>query len=187
MHEGHGDSSHPSSCQAVWQGPSTLPTVKRKAAPAQRNGRLVKQRVVPATLAGAAPAASVVSGNASSIKTFNTSLSGKSLWAEIADQAGIDNSVNVGRLDDRITWTSTHVVRGGAAFSIKKLTKALGKVVCLPVAIGTSAKAELNVVFCGDRGKAGHEHDGAAHAGLEKWAKAFNDRATGPAYRAGFA
>jgi hypothetical protein len=134
-----------------------------------------------------AAATSVVSGNVSGTKSFNTSLSGRSLWAEIADQAGKDNSVNVGRLGDRVTWTSTHVTRGGDAFSIQKLTKALGTAVCLPVAIGTSGQAAHNVVFCGERGKAGHEHDGAAHAGLEKWAQDFNDRKAGAAFRADFA
>jgi len=89
----------------------------------------------------------VASGNVSGTKSFNTSLSGISLWAEVADQAGKDVSVNVG---------------------IQRLTKALGKVVCLPVAIGTSNKAAHNVVFCGERGQAGQEHDGAAHAGREK-------------------
>ena len=79
------------------------------------------------------------------------------------------------------------MARGGDAFNIQKLTKALDTAVCLPVAIGASGKAAHDVVFCWERGKAGHEHDGAAHAGLEKWAQDFNDRKTGAAFRAGFA
>ena len=169
--------------------PGKVPGQKRKVSlpiPARPGGGKGKGGARVSQTPGAA-ATPVVSGNVSGTQSFNTSLSGSRLWAEIADQAGKDNSVNVGRLSDRVTWTTTHVTRGGDAFSIQRLTKALGKAVCLPVAIGTSSKAAHNVVFCGERGQAGHEHDGAAHAGLEKWAKDFNDRTAGAAFRAGFA
>ena len=43
-----------------------------------------------------------------------------------------------------------------------------------------------NVVFCDKEGEAGHEHDGKAHRGLEKWSKKFNGRNSGEAYRQGF-
>ena len=148
--------------------PGKVPVLKRKVPlpiSTGAGGGKGKGGASVAQTPGAA-AASVASGNVSGTKSFNMSLSGISLWAEVADQAGKGVSVNVG---------------------IQRLTKALGKVVCLPVAIGTSREAAHNVVFCGERGKAGHEHDGAAHAGLEKWAQDFNDRKTGAAFRAGFA
>lgn len=131
-------------------------------------------------------AASAVSGSQNQSASFNTSLSGVNLWAEIAAQAGKDNSVNVGRLKSRVSSTPTHITRSGTTFDIGKLRGILGPTVCLPVAVGTSSTAALNVVFCGKQGQPGHEHDGAAHVGLEKWAKDFNDRSTGAAYRAGF-
>jgi hypothetical protein len=131
-------------------------------------------------------AASAVSGSHNQNASFNTSLSGVNLWAEIAAQAVKDNSMNVGRLKSRVSSTSTHITRSGATFDVGKLRAILGPTACLPVAVGTSGTAALNVVFCGKRGQPGHEHDGAAHAGLEKWAKDFNDRSTGAAYRAGF-
>ena len=131
-------------------------------------------------------AATAAASAAGGSKSFNTTLSGPKLWAEIAAQAAKDNSVNVGRLGDRISYTKTHIVRGFVAYDMGKLSKALGSHVCLPVAVGSSIIAAHNVVFCDQRGQPGHEHDGNAHAGLEKWAKDFNDRVAGPAFQAGF-
>ena len=149
----------------------------------KKGGRGTNVSVTTQGAAAATPAGSVSQNQSTS---FNTSLSGKGLWAEIATQAARDNSVNVGRLKHRVTSTPTHITRSGATFDIGKLRNVLGPTACLPVAVGTSATAAHNVVFCGRQGQPGHEHDGAAHAGLEKWAKDFNDRSTGAAYQAGF-
>ena len=102
---------------------------------------------------------------------------------EIARQANVGNEANVGRLESRIKHTTGHIARGRAVFDVAKLTAELGNSVCLPVAIGTSATAAHNVVFCGKKGQVGHEHDGKAHRGLESWAMKFNDRLTGDTFR----
>ena len=111
---------------------------------------------------------------------------GADLWAEIAAQAALDNSENVGKMKDRISYSGGKISRGRNAFDVAKLTKELGLDICLPVAIGTSKVAAHNVVFCDKKGKPGHEHDGKAHLGLESWAREFNDHSTGPSFRADF-
>ncbi len=113
--------------------PGKVPVLKRKVPlpiSTGAGGGKGKGGASVAQTPGAA-ATSVVSGKVSGTKSFNTNLSGRSLWAEIADQAGKGNSVNVGRLGDRVTWTQTHVTRGGDAFSIRELTKALRRQSCL--------------------------------------------------------
>ena len=112
--------------------------------------------------------------------------SARDLWGDIARQAAVDNEVNVGRLGSRVGIANGRIARGQVSFDVAKLVKRLGTDVCLPVAIGTSETAAYNVVFCDKKGEAGHEHDGKAHRGLEKWAKDFNDLNSGKAYRKDF-
>lgn len=116
---------------------------------------------------------------------LTTFASARDLWGDIARQAAVDNEVNVGRLKGRVGIANGRITRGKVSFDVTKLVKKLGTDVCLPVAIGSS-EAAYNVVFCDKRGEAGHEHDGKAHRGLEKWAKDFNDLNSGEAYRQGF-
>ena len=121
MHEGHRNSPHLSLTFACLQGPGPNKALsqQRKGRPRHRqlecrcrSGRFrcpprletgeERERVVRVRRRpqGSSTATSVASGNVSGTKSFNTSLSGMSLWAEIADQAGKGNSVNVGRLGD---------------------------------------------------------------------------------------
>ena len=161
---------------------------KRPTQRAQRTGVKGKVKLSGSPQAGAATtsvskAASVHSasgkgsgtrgGSANASASF---VSAADLWAEIARQANVDNEVNVGKLQSRIKHTTGHIARGRFVFDVAKLTAALGNVVCLPVALGTSETAAHNVVFCDKKGQAGHEHDGKAHKGLESWAKKFNDQ-----------
>ena len=108
------------------------------------------------------------------------------VWADIEAQAAIDNAANVGVMAWQIAWPVGQITRGRHAFCVTKLRKELGPDVCLPVAIGTSKTAKLNVVFCDKTGAPGHEHDGTAHSGLEKWAGLFNHYKTGWTFRQGF-
>lgn len=166
-----------------------VPAVPVVAAPVVAGGKGKgggRSRNLTVTPQSRVAAASAASGSQNQSASFNTSLSGRDLWAEIAAQAAKDNSVNVGRLKSRVSSTPTHITRSGTSFDVSKLRSFLGPTACLPVAVGTSGTVALNVVFCGEQGQPGHEHDGAAHVGLEKWAKDFNDRSTGAAYRAGF-
>ena len=120
---------------------------------------------------------------------LTTFASARDLWGDIARQAAVDNEVNVGRLKGRVGIANGRITRGKVSFDVAKLVKELGTDVCLPVAIGsseTAATIDFNVVFCDKRGEAGHEHDGKAHRGLEKWSKKFNDRNSGEAYQQGF-
>jgi len=177
---------------------SGLVVKKRPTGRAQRTGARGKVKLGGSPQAGAATssvskAATVhsASGKGSGTKggSANASASFPSaadLWGEIARQANVDNEVNVGKLQSRIKHTTGHIARGRFVFDVAKLTTALGKVVCLPVALGTSETAAHNVVFCDKRGQAGHEHDGVAHRGLESWAKKFNDHHTGVTFRQGF-
>ena len=171
---------------------------KRPTLGAQRTGAKAKVKLGGSPQAGAAAssvskAASMLSasgkgsgtkgGSANASASF---VSAADLWGEIAKQASVDNEVNVGKLQSRIKHTTGHIGRGRFVFDVAKLTAALGNVVCLPVALGTSETAAHNVVFCDKRGQVGHEHDGVAHRGLESWAKKFNDRHTGDNFRQGF-
>jgi hypothetical protein len=110
----------------------------------------------------------------------------RDLWGDIARQAAVDNEVNVGRLKGRVVIAKGRIARGKVSYDVAKLVKKLGTDVCLPVAIGTSETAAYNVVFCDKQGEAGHEHDGKAHSGLEKWSQEFNDHNSGEAYRRRF-
>ena len=155
---------------------------KRLNQNAQRTGGKGKPKVI--TVAKAVPpvATGVKVVAAPKLTTF---ASARDLWGDIARQAAVDNEVNVGRLKGRVGIANGRITRGKVSFDVTKLVKKLGTDVCLPVAIGSS-EAAYNVVFCDKRGEAGHEHDGKAHRGLEKWAKDFNDLNSGEAYRQGF-
>ena len=166
---------------------------KRQTTLAQRTGSKGNPKVKVKSAApsqaskGAQGSRASKSGGASvSVHAGGSFVPGADLWAEIAAQAALDNSKNVGKLKDRISYSNGKISRGRNAFDVARLTKELGTDICLPVAIGTSKVAAHNVVFCGKKGKPGHEHDGKAHLGLESWAKDFNDHSTGPAFRADF-
>ena len=156
---------------------------KRLNQNAQRTGGKGKPKVI-AVARAVPPVATGVTAVAAPKATIFASA--RDLWGDVARQAAVDNELNVGRLKGRVGVANGRITRGKVSFDVAKLVKKLGTDVCLPVAIGTSETAAYNVVFCDKGGEAGHEHDGKAHRGLEKWAKDFNDHNSGEAYRQGF-
>ena len=105
---------------------------KRPTPRAQRTGGKGKVKLGGSPQAGAATtlvskAASVhsASGKGSSAKGGSASASASfvpahDLWAEIAKQAGVDNEVNVGKLQSRIKHTAGHIARSRFVFDVAK-------------------------------------------------------------------
>ena len=173
-------------------GGNTPPTKKNKKKPLQLVSAIDKQKTAPSQVVVVKVGPTGGKGTKGAQASPHKKGAGgrfqqaADVWADIETQAAIDNAANVGLLASQIAWPVGQITRGRNAFCVAKLRKELGPDVCLPVAIGTSKTAKLNVVFCDQAGTPGHEHDGTAHSGLEKWAGLFNHYGTGGGFRQGF-